>query len=143
MALSWYGEEVRAQIESGLEHALDRTAAAIEQDTRMSMEYIGTGIDYTPDSGDPRAEWMPEAWRRRFRVRSSAPGDPPAKQLGMVQQSIHIERAQRFVRLIGSRDKVMYWLETGTRKMQPRPSLVPALYKQISVNGLVHFRMII
>jgi hypothetical protein len=143
VALRWYGNEVKAQVEAALEQSLDKLASAIEQDCRQSMEYVGKGIDYTPGSGDPRAEWMPEEWRKRFKVRSSAPGDPPAKQTGGVQQTVHIERKSRWVRLIGSRDKIFFWLETGTRKMEPRPSLVPALYKQIGSTGLVHFRKVI
>lgn len=131
MGVEWYGEDVQRQVLDAVEHSLDIVASNIEQDCRQSMEYIGSGIDYTPGSGDERAEWMPAAWRKRFKVRSSAPGDPPVKQTGGVQQTIHIEKQGRFTRLIGSRDPIFFWLETGTKKMLPRPSLIPAVYRQI------------
>lgn len=120
MALEWYGEQVRLAAEAAAIKGLDRLAGEIAQDARESMDYDGKGRDYTRKNG---------RGQRRFYKRSSAPYDPPVKQTGALQRSVQVEPRGRFVRAVGTNEAVGLYLELGTRKMDPRPWLRPALYK--------------
>lgn len=61
---------------------------------------------------------------------ASAPGQPPATDLGKYAASIGqgLERdAIGLVEKVGTNDKRGPWLELGTRTIAPRPHLVPGL----------------
>lgn len=61
---------------------------------------------------------------------ASAPGQPPATDLGKYAASItqDLERdGQGLVEKVGTNDKRGPWLELGTRTIEPRPHLVPGL----------------
>lgn len=64
--------------------------------------------------------------------RASAPGDPPATDLGMLAASINWalgEDAKGLFAVVGSGLTKARWLELGTRYMAARPFLRPALRK--------------
>jgi len=71
--------------------------------------------------------------KRRRKVRwytASAPGEPPARLHGDLARSISAATLRvggEIQGLVGSPMKKSVWLEKGTRKMKPRPSLGPAM----------------
>lgn len=68
--------------------------------------------------------------RRGIAHQASAPGEPPAPDTGKYRATIgqQLETdSQGLIEKIGTDDKRGPWLELGTRKMAPRPHLVPGL----------------
>ncbi|MFC6591676.1 HK97-gp10 family putative phage morphogenesis protein [Deinococcus lacus] len=72
----------------------------------------------------------------RTRVRSgyreikvSAPGDSPAVQTGRLRQSITVQKVKAGRYRVGTNVEYAPYLEFGTRNMQPRPFMRPALEK--------------
>ena len=66
------------------------------------------------------------------RTPPSLPGEPPATPTGTLRRSIMWETPRRGVRRVGSTLRgspasYALYLELGTRKMQPRPWLMPSL----------------
>ncbi len=131
----WYGEQVLKELEKQVEHGLDKLAEQIAQTARDSMREPKSGIDYRPGSNDPRADWMPQKWRKRFVTRSSAPYEAPAVQRGHVLRSLNWRRNGKMRRKIGSNRPEALYLEIGTRKMEPRPFLRPALMQHTGRDG--------
>ncbi len=58
--------------------------------------------------------------------RASAPGDPPAPDLGTLKRSVFIERTATGY-IIGVAARTGIYLERGTLRIKPRPFLRPAL----------------
>ena len=60
--------------------------------------------------------------------RSSAPGEAPASRTGRLRQSVAFvvnNKGDKVEYVLGSPLEYALWLEFGTSKMAPRPSLVP------------------
>lgn len=60
---------------------------------------------------------------------ASSPGEPPATMFGDLRQSPKLqvfEEGKNYGYAVGSGLKKAVWLEKGTSKMKPRPSLRPA-----------------
>lgn len=76
-----------------------------------------------PKSGPIRTRYRPKR-----RVKVSLPGEAPATDTGLLVSSIDAEanRAQANL-IISAGTKYAKFLELGTRRMLPRPFLVPAL----------------
>lgn len=66
---------------------------------------------------------------RRWKTRSSAPGEAPAVQTGQLQGSVKWVQSEPLYREIGANTPYAAALEFGTSKMAPRPYLRPALRK--------------
>lgn len=94
---------------------LARRAVKVERAVKQSLKQPGRGRLY----------------RRRGVVhRASAPGSPPATDLGRLAAATtwEVGRDERgLVARIGSNYRVQLYLELGTRRMAPRPHLRPAL----------------
>ncbi len=133
----WYGEQVLKELEKQVEHGLDKLAEQIAQTARDSMMEPKSGINYSAHSLDPRAERIPMKWRqrRRFTTRSSAPYEAPAVQRGHLLRSLNWKRNGKMRRKIGSNRPEALYLELGTRKMEPRPFLRPALMQHTGRDG--------
>ena len=58
---------------------------------------------------------------------SSAPGEAPATDTGALVKSLRFRRARNGAAYVYTNLKYAPWLELGTRTMEPRPFLVPAL----------------
>jgi len=110
----WYGDEV-------LEHARQAVAQGLVAATELvRTEAISLILD-TPKSG--------RIYRRRSVThRASAPGEPPASDTGFNVNSITTD--YDFGSLSGTvtaRSQYAPYLEYGTRNMEPRPFMRPAL----------------
>lgn len=112
---------VEANLRSKLARVLNIRAEGLRQETYATLErnQVGSGVWY---AGNPR--------------RSSAPGEPPARQTGRLQESIAVtKRASPFdlASEMGPRDQAFRrafypaFLEFGTRNMAPRPFMRPSL----------------
>jgi hypothetical protein len=132
----WRAQAVMAQVESRVQQNMDRAAIYLVNDVVQSfgspsaMPDIGLlkrrrGGDFT--------KLKEKEWRG---MQSSAPGDPPFVQTGMLRRSITWASPSKLIRLVGSAlkpqgEKGSYalCLEYGTSKMQARPYLRPALVR--------------
>lgn len=75
-----------------------------------------TGIIYTRRRGS-----------QRIRHQASAPGEAPANFTGMLVRETGFEVSGfRFMKF-GSRSKVGFWMELGTKHIEPRPYLIKAI----------------
>lgn len=63
--------------------------------------------------------------------RASAPGQAPATDTGFLVSSIYNEDRGPLTKAIGSRLPYAFYLEFGTRKIEPRPSWIPAVERTI------------
>lgn len=68
-----------------------------------------------------------------FKHRASAPGEAPATDTGNLVSSIYFRQPSKLVAEVGSRLPYAYWLEFGTKKIEPRPSWVPATQKNMPI----------
>ena len=71
----------------------------------------------------------PKSGRRYGKHTASAPGQAPATDTGNLVNSIQAKKESRFVWSVGVGAKYGKALELGTRRMAPRPFLLPALMK--------------
>jgi hypothetical protein len=101
----WYGKEVAAKVDRKLKRAFDRIGTAVVADIRENM-----------------------AAGRHGKGRPSPPGSPPAVQTARLIRSITHEPISDGVR-VGTNVTYGKHLELGTRKMAPRPFLVPAVHR--------------
>lgn len=97
--------------------ALRRTAILVEGTAKR--------LASTPGRGRWYFRTRPDRWHR-----ASAPGDPPAPDLGNLRRSITHELdidERGLLARVGSPLFYSFYLELGTVKMEPRPFLRPAL----------------
>jgi hypothetical protein len=115
--------EYKGDITRSLNLIIDRAALDSVSNVRRAIQGPPkTGIEYARGKNGDKIH------------RASAPGEAPATDTGTLASSIYNEkRPQRngFLRVIGSRLKYAYYLEFGTRKIEPRPSWIPAVERAI------------
>ena len=58
---------------------------------------------------------------------ASAPGQPPATDTGVLASSIYVKKTGRLSGQVGTDKEYGFWLEYGTRSIEPRPWLAPSL----------------
>lgn len=100
-----------------LNAVIKREAFTIERDMKQSMQGGGNGRIY---------------YRRGKAHQASSPGDPPAVDTGHLRRSIHTEASDTVLTGIARVHidaEYAAYLEYGTRKMQPRPYVKPAVEK--------------
>ena len=103
----------------------DRELAAIVRGTAQNIRtHAIKSIARGTKSGEEYQKYDP-----RRRHRASAPGEPPAQDTGRLSNSITAnidgKRAE-----VGTNLEYAPWLEFGTRTIEPRPFLFPALEKE-------------
>ena len=102
-------------IQASVIAALRGLATPIENDIKSELR--------RPKSGEVRTRYRPER-----QVKVSRPYEPPAKDLGMLVNSVEVEvDPSQFNLVISASAPYARELEYGTKKMLPRPFLRPAL----------------
>ena len=94
--------------------------AAIMSGAKTGRVYGGSG-----GGRDAKGRFL----KQRKAHQASAPGQAPATDTGKLVNSIHAKKESRFVWVVGVGAKYGKALELGTRRMAPRPFLLPALKK--------------
>jgi hypothetical protein len=141
--------EYKGDITRSLNLIINRAALDSVSDVKKNMERGGkSGVVYYRIPGDkymtiraggedgPPVAFVTGGGKQNLSLthRASAPGESPAKDTGGLITSIYNEdRPKRngFLKVIGSRLKYAYYLEFGTRKIEPRPSWIPAVERAI------------
>lgn len=109
-----------AQVERGLADAINATALETLADVRKAIQGPPkTGREYPRGKDGSKIH------------RASAPGEAPATDTGALVNSTYFTKVDQFTAAIGSRLEYAFHLEFGTRKMEARPSWVPAAEKNI------------
>lgn len=118
MAMTWNGVRVTA----GVRNAIMRGLIGAASDVRDSaIESIISG----PKSG------IPYARGNRVHI-ASAPGEPPAQDLGNLSNSITIRPdIKGLVVYVNAAAAYAAALEYGTVRMEPRPYMRPALLRHV------------
>ena len=115
--------EYKGDITRSLKLIIDRAAIDSVSDIRRAIQGPPkTGIEYVRGKNNDKIH------------RASAPGEAPATDTGTLVSSIYNEERSnrnRFLRVIGSRLQYAYYLEFGTRRMDKRPSWIPAVERAI------------
>jgi len=137
---NWFGDRVLKEIVSDIERGLDRVCEEIAETARQSM------VHTTHKGEDARATFKRgrKAGQRKGRdKRPSADYNPPAVQVGTLKNSVQWARMGRLRRRVGSALPYALYLELGTRKMEPRPWLRPAIMKHTGRDASEVFEQII
>jgi hypothetical protein len=109
-----------AQVEKGVTDALNATALETLTDVRKAIQGPPkTGNLYPRGKGGNKVH------------QASAPGEAPATDTGALVSSTYFTKVDSFTAAIGSRLEYAFNLEFGTRKMEARPSWVPAAERNI------------
>ena len=109
-----------AQVEEGVARAVHATALETLTDVRKAIQ------------GPPKTGRLYPRGKNGDKVhQASAPGEAPATDQGALVTSTFITPVDRLTWAIGSRLEYAFHLEFGTRKMEARPSWVPAAEKNI------------
>ncbi len=125
MSVKWNGKNVLRQAEAAVERGLDVLANKVVKHAQKAMSEPKTGRQYAK---------MP--------TRSSAPYEAPAAQSGGagLQGRIHMKGAGKLARLVGTDLEYGLYLEVGTKHMDERPWLRPAMYEHTGRTGEEIFR---
>jgi HK97 gp10 family phage protein len=102
------GAERRRAQRDGLEAGI----SVLEIHTKLMLEHPGSGELYT---------------RGNVTHRASAPGEPPAKDIGNLIGSVQVDEVTPTQAILGVHAEYGEHLEFGTYKMEARPFLRPAL----------------
>ena len=111
MPVKWFGDKLQKKLVAAGKRALDKTALLIANEAKRSMTYPKTGA-----AGSKRT--------------ASAPGEPPAVQMGRLRASVGHDAPRKDLRRIGTNVKYGRYLEIGTANISPRPFLRPAFIKE-------------
>ena len=127
---SWSGPKAMALLGAGVRARIKIAAQVVRRDIVTSFQKTeSTGETYRSSKGGQR---------RTLHARSE-PGETPAVQTGTLRRSIQVDFGESFLGpyanvgpgTVAGGDALKYakFLEFGTRKMAPRPYMVPALYR--------------
>ena len=108
--VKWYGGMFGKDLTKEIDRRMGEVAKFVERTAKLSMKGPKTGIKYP---------WL--------KVRSSAPGEAPAAQIGQLRASITRKPIITGVWIVGTNVIYGRYLELGTSRMKPRPFLRPAL----------------
>lgn len=124
-AIAQYGKKAEAE----LSKAVNATALTINGEIKKA-------IQSPPKTG---AIYM----RRGKKHQASAPGEAPATDTGALVSSITYKQEAPLTATVSSRLDYAYYLEFGTRSIDPRPSWVPAVERNTPLfNRLVNAALV-
>lgn len=115
----------QAQFRRAVQRRLTTAAIYLSAQVRADISQSGT-LRYHPLTKKGKVS---KSQKTIYNFTHSAPFNPPYKQTGQLRRSIAY-RVENMIARVGSNIKVPrypYYLETGTRKMKPRPYLRRAL----------------
>lgn len=117
-----------AELEAALEATLMGATKLVENDAKASIATgPKTGRVYTTYfRTDPRTMRPFPTGESRVPHRASAPGEAPATDTGKLVGSI-FGGARKLTGWVEVRSQYGRWLEFGTRRIEPRPFLIPAV----------------
>jgi hypothetical protein len=140
--LAWFGREIFTRATEANVVAMEKSVVLVEENAKKIMGTGATSGKKSRRSGKGKS--------RKFH-RPSAPGEPPAIDIGILKSSVahKIEKKETSIngfvgsdidhirKRAGAGTDVQYgfYLEVGTVKMQARPWLRPALRQ--SENGIL------
>lgn len=124
MAVKWNFEAIKKRIEKGAEAGLTKAGEIV------AAEAISK-IKSPPKTGRIYIKYNP------FRIhQASAPGEPPANDLGFLAANIHPQPTKKeggaLVKRINSAADYSAPLEFGTDRIAPRPFMRPSLLEKKS-----------
>lgn len=118
--LVWRGDAFIRKVAALGEKALESVANILRDEARFSML-------------EPKHGYMPRRHGgesgKRHQNTPSAPGEAPAVQTGELYGSLVVSAPEPMTRVVAATSKKAKYLEFGTRKIEPRPFLRPALEK--------------
>lgn len=117
----WNGARFMGDLNAKLEQRLDRAALLLQSDI---VAKFPSPPPEPKKNGKGMKRNSSKAWKRGH---PSAPGGLPMIQTGTLKRSIAVSKPGPLKRRVGSGVKYARWLEFGTRRMEPRPFLMPAL----------------
>ena len=120
-------EQVKAEIRRIGKKAEDGVSRAVKATGLEVISDVKKRIQRGPKSGRTYT-------RRGIDHRSSAPGQAPATDTGVLASSVYFTQSSKYEATVGSRLAYSYYLEFGTVKLNfaggvggPRPSWTPAV----------------
>ena len=126
MPVKWHGKQFMRKLDAAMVKGMDRIADEVVDAAQSSMEEPKTGVKYPS-----------------MIVQSSAPGEAPAAQGGRLRNSIHFMRTGKLDRLVGTKVPYGLYLEVGTKHMDARSWLRPAVLKITDHTGDAIFKDLI
>lgn len=125
---------VHDEVFKGAHRIRNRTIKSIARGIKSGTVYTWRGISSgeIPDAFrmSPFGKLYPVKLRNKPH-RASAPGQAPATDTGELIASIIVDNRRNSIE-VGATAKYAPWLEDGTRGMESRPFLEPALDKELS-----------
>lgn len=122
--LKWRGGEVTREIEAGVRQNITAASIYLASVIKADISQPGT-LRY---AGRTKKGTPTKRTKTVYNFTHSAPGNPPYKQTGRLRASITRE-VHGLVGRVGTNVIYSRFLEKGTRKMAPRPFLLPNLRK--------------
>ena len=117
----WKAQQVYKKVEQQAERALTRGSILILNKAKALMKEPKSGEDYR---GKGRGK---KKGAKRFKTRSSAPGQAPAVQTGRLRASLAHVKPAPLTRHVGTNLAYGFFLEKGTKRgLAERPFLRPA-----------------
>ena len=122
-------KEMGADLNSPVGQLIEQKAIATETMAKFLIKIPGSGRYYPPGEYFLRRGSKVYHWKRTTGHRASAPGEPPAGDTGYLAAQIghRMEVHGTVVGIVESKASYGLYLELGTRYMEPRPYLRPAL----------------
>jgi HK97 gp10 family phage protein len=125
LPVKWYSTQQEVRIRNAADRGARKAATILKNElVRLIVE--------TPKSGRITSIKYGRRLKSGNRViksikRASAPGEPPASQSGKLLRSIQIVTSRITGVLVRISAPHARWLERGTKKMEPRPFIRPAI----------------
>lgn len=118
-----------ADPEGPVAQIIEQYAYKVESAAKTLLLIPGSGRVYLPGEYFLKRGSKIYHWTRETEHRASAPGDPPASDTGSLLSSISHQMGvdEMVYATVGSPLKYALYLELGTRFLQPRKFLTPAL----------------
>jgi hypothetical protein len=125
--------ELTDAVQEGLGELIYTTGLAIEALSKMTiMQSTPTGKIYIKASSWSVATHQADSYRTH---QASAPGQPPAVDLGYLVNSIATVRVSKLTTAVVVYAEYGIYLEMGTVRMAPRPYLEPAFDENVAKIG--------